>query len=85
MREARGAYTMDEIAADALALADALGYPAFSLIGHSMGGMASERIATLAPERVLSMLAVAPVPCGGMARCRDAAFARRRRGTCGQP
>ena len=29
--------------------------------------MASERIATLAPERVLSMLAVAPVPCGGMA------------------
>lgn len=67
MREARGAYTMDEIAADALALADALGYPAFSLIGHSMGGMASERIATLAPERVLSMLAVAPVPCGGMA------------------
>jgi pimeloyl-ACP methyl ester carboxylesterase len=67
MRETRGAYTIDEIAADALALADALGLHTFSLVGHSMGGMAGERIATIAPDRVRALVAVAPVPCGGVA------------------
>ena len=45
----RRATTIDEIATDALALADELGFASFSLIGHSMGGMAIERIAALAP------------------------------------
>lgn len=66
MREARGACTIDEIASDALALADELGFHTFGLIGHSMGGMAIERIATIAPERVRALVAVAPVPCGGI-------------------
>ncbi|MBN3723011.1 alpha/beta fold hydrolase [Burkholderia sp. Ac-20379] len=66
MRGAGGRYTIDEIAGDALALADALGFRAFSLIGHSMGGMAIERIATLAPDRVRALIGVAPVPCGGV-------------------
>ncbi|QDQ84057.1 alpha/beta fold hydrolase [Paraburkholderia megapolitana] len=60
-----GAYTMDEIAADTLALASELGFDTFSLIGHSMGGMAIERVAMLAPERVRMLVPVAPVPsCG---------------------
>jgi esterase len=67
MRDVRGNYTIDEIANDALALADALGIETFSLIGHSMGGMAIERIAVLAPDRVRALVAVAPVPCGGIA------------------
>lgn len=66
MRDAPGDYTIDEIATDALALADELGFASFSLIGHSMGGMAIERIAALAPERVRALVAVAPVPCGGI-------------------
>lgn len=66
MRQATGAYTIDEIADDVLALADALGYREFSLIGHSMGGMVGERIAARAPERVRGMVALAPVPCGGV-------------------
>lgn len=61
-----GACTIDEIAHDALALADALDIDRFSLVGHSMGGMAIERIATLAPDRVRAPVAVAPVPCGGV-------------------
>lgn len=69
MRDVRGAYTIDEIATDALALADELGFQTFSMIGHSMGGMAMERIATFAPERVRAMVAVAPVPCGGISYC----------------
>ena len=66
MQETRGTYTIDEIASDALALADALGFQVFSLIGHSMGGMAIEKIATRAPDRVRALVAVAPVPCGGI-------------------
>lgn len=66
MRAASGDYTIDEIAGDALTLADALGFRAFSLIGHSMGGMAIERIATLAPDRVRALVGIAPVPCGGV-------------------
>ncbi|AOI88660.1 alpha/beta hydrolase [Burkholderia pseudomultivorans] len=66
MRDARGAYTIDEIAADTIALADALGFDRFSLVGHSMGGMAIEKVAALAPERVRALVPVAPVPCGGV-------------------
>ncbi|NMK49401.1 alpha/beta hydrolase [Achromobacter sp. Bel] len=65
-RAVPGVYTIEEIALDALALADELGFRAFSLIGHSMGGMAIERIATLAPGRVRGLVAIAPVPCGGI-------------------
>lgn len=66
MREVDGEYTIDEIAADTLALADALGFKTFSLIGHSMGGMAIEKVAVCAPERVRALIPVAPVPCGGI-------------------
>jgi pimeloyl-ACP methyl ester carboxylesterase len=66
MQGIRGAYTIDEIAADTLALADALGLRTFSLVGHSMGGMAIEKVAACAPERVRSLVPVVPVPCGGI-------------------
>ena len=33
------AYGLEIFAADVVALADALGWPRFSLLGHSMGGM----------------------------------------------
>ena len=66
MRDAPGAYTIDEIATDVLALADALGFASFSLVGHSMGAMAIERVAVMAPARVRALVPVAPVPCGGI-------------------
>ncbi|WP_415876859.1 alpha/beta fold hydrolase [Burkholderia ubonensis] len=84
-RDTRGAYTIDEIAADALALADALGFRAFSLVGHSMGGMAIEKIAACAPERVRALVPVAPVPCGGIAFDAATRAVRRRRRASGQP
>ena len=49
MRDAPGSFTIDEIAADALALADHLGFARFSLVGHSMGGMAVQRVLSMAP------------------------------------
>ena len=67
MRGVAGDYTMDEIARDALALADSLGLATFSVIGHSMGGMAMERLAQLAPARLRKLVALAPVPSCGVA------------------
>jgi len=62
MRDVAGSYTMDEIAADALALADTFGWPEFSLIGHSMGGKAVQRVLTRALSRVKKLVALTPVP-----------------------
>ena len=66
MRGASGAFTMDEVAGDALALADHLGFAQFSLIGHSMGGMAVQRVLAAAPDRVRKLVALTPVPASGV-------------------
>ncbi|MEO8536527.1 MAG: alpha/beta hydrolase [Betaproteobacteria bacterium] len=66
MRDARGAWTIDEIATDAIALADHLGFAHFSLVGHSMGGMVVQRILSVAPDRVRRLVAVTPVPASGV-------------------
>lgn len=64
-QDVAGAYTMDEIAADALTLADALGWAQFAVVGHSMGGMAALRVAVEAPERVTKVLGLNAVPPSG--------------------
>jgi len=65
-RALTGAYTINEIAADALGLADALGWPRFSVVGHSMGGMAAQRLGIDAGDRVQAMVCVTPVPASGV-------------------
>ncbi|AUG77974.1 alpha/beta hydrolase [Kitasatospora sp. MMS16-BH015] len=57
-----GEFTLAEIAADTLALADQLGWEQFSLIGHSMGGKAAQRVLAEAPGRVRKLVGVTPVP-----------------------
>ena len=61
-----GSFTVEEIACDTLAIADQLGWSHFDLIGHSMGGKAIQRTLTLAPQRVRKMVAITPVPAGGV-------------------
>ena len=61
-----GEHTMNEIAADAIELANHLGWDKFHVIGHSMGGMAMQRIALDALGRVKSGIAVTPVPASGV-------------------
>ncbi|MBL8472366.1 MAG: alpha/beta hydrolase [Rhodocyclaceae bacterium] len=61
-----GDYSMAEISADALELADALGWDKFSLLGHSMGGMAIQRVLADAPARVRKLVALTPVPASGV-------------------
>jgi pimeloyl-ACP methyl ester carboxylesterase len=65
-KDTPGSYTMEEVSGDVLALADALGWDRFSLIGHSMGGMAVQRVLADAPERVRGLVGLSPVPATGV-------------------
>jgi len=49
-------YSLDIIAADLLALADALGWGSFVLLGHSMGGMVAQHLLLAQPERVRGLV-----------------------------
>ncbi|XP_049935576.1 uncharacterized protein LOC116260768 isoform X2 [Nymphaea colorata] len=57
-------YTTTIMAKDALALMDHLGWKKAHVFGHSMGGMIASKLASIAPERVLS-LALLNVTGGG--------------------
>lgn len=60
-----GEFDFIETARDVLRVVDALGWQRFSLVGHSMGGMAMQRVQMAAPERVERMVAVVGVPACG--------------------
>jgi pimeloyl-ACP methyl ester carboxylesterase len=65
-RDEPGEFTMAEAAADALELADDLGWDRFSVIGHSMSGVAIQHVLDQAPERVRRLVGVSPVPATGL-------------------
>lgn len=65
-RGEQGRYTMAEAAADAIELADDLGWDRFSLLGHSMSGVAIQHVLLRAPDRVRRLVGVAPVPASGL-------------------
>ena len=65
-RDEAGEFTMAEAAADALELADSLGWDRFSLVGHSMSGVAVQHVLLQAPHRVRRLVGVAPVPASGL-------------------
>lgn len=64
-----GTYTVDEIAADSLALANKLGWDRFHVVGHSMTGMAVQRLAIddwmRGTKRLKSVVAITPVSADG--------------------
>ena len=51
-------YSLDDMAADTLALADALGVDRFHVAGASMGGMIGQQLGLMAPSRVLSLTSI---------------------------
>lgn len=65
-RGSGGPYTLAQIAQDALALADALDWQHFALVGHSMGGAAIQAVLAEAPERVQALVGITPVPASGV-------------------
>jgi 3-oxoadipate enol-lactonase len=60
----RGPYTMADYAADALALADHVGWDTFALVGVSFGGMVAQEVAVTAPERIERLALVCTSPGG---------------------
>ena len=56
---------IDGMARAALAAADQLGWATFAVVGHSMGGGAALRLATLAPDRVTAVCELKPISPGG--------------------
>lgn len=66
MKHAQGPFSIEQIAQDALDLADTLGWSRFSLVGHSMGGSAIQKVLALAPERVRALVGITPVPASGV-------------------
>jgi pimeloyl-ACP methyl ester carboxylesterase len=65
-RDEPGDYSMAEAAADAVELADRLGWERFSVVGHSMGGVAMQHVLDQAPHRVRRLVGVSPVPATGL-------------------
>ena len=51
-------YTLDDMAADTVGLMDALDIEKAHIVGMSMGGMISQLVASLYPERILSLTSI---------------------------
>ncbi len=54
----RSAYTLQDMANDALGVLDALGVEEAHIVGASMGGMIAQRVAATAPARVTSLVSI---------------------------
>jgi pimeloyl-ACP methyl ester carboxylesterase len=65
-RNLSGQYSIGEVAADVIALAEQLGWREFHVVGHSMGAKAAQKVAMDAGERVRSVVAVTPVPASAL-------------------
>jgi aminoacrylate hydrolase len=50
-----GRLTIEDMASDALAIADALGFDRFHVAGHSMGGVIAQALALRVPHRIASL------------------------------
>ena len=50
-----GPLRIEDMAADVLAVADVERLQEFHLVGHSMGGLIAQKVALMAPSRVLSL------------------------------
>jgi 3-oxoadipate enol-lactonase len=75
---ANGEYEIRDMAADALALADALGFESFHLLGLSMGGTIAQELALAAPERVRTLTLCVTFGGGGAwGRAQGEAWSRR--------
>jgi pimeloyl-ACP methyl ester carboxylesterase len=62
----REGYTLDAYAGDVVALIDQLGLSDVVLVGHSLGGTITQRVALERPDRLRGLVLVSPVPASGV-------------------
>jgi pimeloyl-ACP methyl ester carboxylesterase len=62
LRRSSPAYTAEDMADDAVAVLDAVGWESAHLFGHSMGGQVAQRIAVRHPRRVRTLTSSASLP-----------------------
>ena len=59
-------YTIEQMAADVVGMADALGIDRFTYVGHSMGGVMGMELGLSHAERLAKLVLVAPAPADGI-------------------
>ncbi len=69
-RDGGGELTLEELAADVLAVAADAGLEEFDLVGFSLGGAVAASIAASAPDKVRALVLIATLPSGGDSRAR---------------
>jgi pimeloyl-ACP methyl ester carboxylesterase len=67
LRPAAVPYLLADMADDALAVIDALGWPAAHVVGASMGGMIAQELAIRHPGRVLTLTSIMSTPAARIA------------------
>lgn len=67
-REQEPPYVLADMAADAVAVLDALGIERAHVVGGSMGGMIAQEVAICFPERVLSLTSIFSTPAANVGK-----------------
>jgi pimeloyl-ACP methyl ester carboxylesterase len=67
LRPSAAPYRLDDMAEDALAVMDALGWPAAHLVGASMGGMIAQVLAIRHPSRARTLTSIMSTPSSRIA------------------
>jgi pimeloyl-ACP methyl ester carboxylesterase len=67
LRPSTAPYRLDDMAEDALAVMDALGWPTAHLVGASMGGMIAQILAIRYPSRVRTLTSIMSTPSSRIA------------------
>jgi pimeloyl-ACP methyl ester carboxylesterase len=69
------AYRLEDMADDAVAVLDALGWPSAHIVGASLGGMIAQTVAIRHPERVRTLTSIMSTPSPRIGRPRLGALA----------